>query len=243
MIQRLVTSHPSPAYVGRVAAAFADNGAGVRGDLKAVWRAILLDDEARGSVGLASTTHGKVREPLVRVLQWLRSFRVQPRSGAWGLWPIDLGNPVYWYGQRAFTPPSVFNWFRPGYVPPGTAMAADGATAPEFQILNESTIAQWANAIDNLNLGAIGPAQAWWSDWQADVDAEVALAHDAPALVWRLNLLLAAGQISQANVQRIAEILTLGGTVTAASDASTRRWRVAAAITLVMCCVEYIVQK
>ncbi|MCK6424988.1 MAG: DUF1800 domain-containing protein [Burkholderiaceae bacterium] len=242
MIQRLVTSNPSPAYVARVAAAFADNGAGVRGDLKAVWRAILLDEEARGSASLASATHGKLREPLVRVLQWLRSFGVQPRSGIWGLWPQDFGNPLLWYGQRAFTPPSVFNWFRPGHVPPGTAMAAAGATAPEFQIVNESTVAQWANAIDNLNLGAIGPAQAW-SDWQARVDAEIALAHNAPALVWRLNLLLAAGQISEANVQRIAEILTLGATVTAASDANTRRWRVVAAVTLVMCCAEYLVQK
>jgi len=242
MIQRLVTSNPSPAYVARVAAAFADNGAGVRGDLKVVWKAILLDEEARSAASLASTTHGKLREPLLRVLQWLRTFGVQPRSGTWGLWPQDFGNPLYWYGQRAFTPPSVFNWFRPGYVPPGTAMAAAGATAPEFQIVNESTVAQWANAIDNLNLGAIGPAQAW-SDWQANVDAEIALAHDATALVWRLNLLLAAGQISEANVQRIAEILTLGATVTAASDANTRRWRVVAAVTLVMCCAEYLVQK
>jgi uncharacterized protein (DUF1800 family) len=242
MIQRLVTGNPSPAYVARVAAAFDDNGAGVRGDLRAVWRAILLDEEARGAASLVSTTHGKLREPMVRVLQWLRTFGVQSRSGAWGYWPFDIGNPTVWYGQRAFGSPSVFNWFRPGYVPPGTAMATAGATAPEFQIVNESTVSQWANAIDGLNLGAIDPAQTW-SDWQADVAAEVALAHDAEALVWRLNLLLAAGQISAANVQRIAEILSIAASVPAGADVATRRWRVIAAITLVMCCVEYIVQK
>lgn len=243
MIQRLVTSDPSPAYVARVATAFDDNGAGVRGDLKAVWRAILLDEEARGPAGLVSSTHGKLREPMVRVLQWLRTFRVQSQGGVWGYWPFDIGNPSLWYGQRAFSSPSVFNWFRPGYVPPGTAMAAAGATAPEFQIVNESTVSQWANAIDILNLGAIDPESATWMDWRADVSTELALAHDAEALVWRLNLLLAAGQVSADNVRRIAEMLTLGATVPSAADAATRRWRVIAAITLVMCCVEYIVQK
>ncbi len=244
MIQRLVTSNPSPAYVARVAAAFDDNGSGVRGDLKAVWRAILLDEEARGTASLASPTHGKVREPMVRVLQWLRTFGVRSRGGDWGTyWPLGIGDPRVWYGQRAFTSPSVFNWFRPGYVPPGTAMSAAGATAPEFQIVNESTVCQWANAIDELNLQTSDPATFTWSDWHADFASELPLAHDAPALVRRLNLLLAAGQISDTNVQRIAEILALGTSVPAGADAASRRWRVIAAVTLVMNCPEYLVQK
>ena len=242
MIQRLVTSNPSPAYVARVAAAFADNGAGVRGDLKAVWRAILLDEEARGDASLASATHGKVREPLVRVLQWLRSFGAGSRSGTWS-WPIAIGSSTEWYGQRAFTAPSVFNWFRPGYVPPGTAMAVAGATAPEFQILNESSVCQWANAINNLNLGAAGPTGFAGGDFEIGLDAERALAHDATALVQRLNLLLAAGQLSATNVQRIAEILDLGIPVAGSVSADLRRWRALAAVTLVMSCPDYIVQK
>lgn len=244
MIQRLVTSNPSPAYVARVAAAFNDNGSGVRGDLKAVWRAILLDDEATGAASLASSTHGKVREPMVRVLQWLRTFGVRSRAGHWGThWPLAVGDPRSWYGQRPFVAPSVFNYFRPGYVPPGTAMATAGATAPEFQILNESSVSQWANAIDDLNLSASDPAQAAWMDWTVDFDAERALAHDTPALVQRLNLLLAAGQISATNVQRITEILDLGAPAGAALDAGQRRWRAIAAITLVMTCPEYLIQK
>lgn len=247
MIQRLVSSNPSPAYVARVAAAFNDNGAGVRGDLKAVWRAILLDEEARGAATLQSTTHGKVREPMVRVLQWLHTFGVRSRSGDWGYWPMPYGEARQWYGQRAFVPPSVFNWFRPGYVPPGTAMAATGATAPEFQILNESSVSQWINAIDDLNLITSDPEQFPWCDWHADFGQEQAIAHDARALVRRLNLLLAAGQISDATMQRLVDILELGTWMPQdLSDPNTsaaRRWRTIAAVTLVMGCVEYIVQK
>ena len=74
MIQRLVTSNPSPAYVGRVAAAFNNNGSGVRGDLKAVWSAILLDDEARSPAGLTQASFGRLREPMLRLVQWGRTF-------------------------------------------------------------------------------------------------------------------------------------------------------------------------
>jgi uncharacterized protein (DUF1800 family) len=245
MIQRLVTSNPSPAYVARVAAAFNNNGAGVRGDLKAVWRAILLDDEARGSASLTSPTHGKVREPMVRVLQWLRSFGVRSRSGRWGYWPIAIGDPRFDFGQRAFASPSVFNWFRPGYIPPGTAMSAAGATAPEFQILNESSTSQWANVIDNLNLRSTHPVQ-FGEDWDARFDAERAVAADARALVQRLNILLAAGQLSPTTEERMVEILELGSWMPSDPAQITtdhRRWRVIAAVTLVMICPEYLVQK
>ena len=81
MIQRLVTSNPSPAYVGRVAAAFANNGAGVRGDLKAVWTAILTDTEARTLPGAADTLSGKLREPVVRLVQWARTVGITSTNG------------------------------------------------------------------------------------------------------------------------------------------------------------------
>jgi len=240
MIQRLVSSNPSPAYVARVAAAFNDNGAGLRGDLKAVWKAILLDDEARGDASLASTTHGKLREPMVRVYQWARSFAAQSRSGQWSYSPV--GGPETWYGQRVLDSPSVFNYFRPGYVPPGTALAAAGATAPEFQIVNESSVSQWVNFIDNLNLSA-GTTQFAGGDLFTHFSAEAALATDLPALVRRLNLLLAAGQISDATLQRIVDILLLGGAASPGDSGDTRRFRVVAAVTLVMSCAEYLVQK
>lgn len=243
MIQRLVTSDPSPSYVARVAARFDNNGAGVRGDLKAVWKAILLDDDARGAAGLASTTHGKVREPMVRVYQWLRSFDGYSLSGQWR---FDLGvaNPRSWYGQRPLGAPSVFNYFRPGYVPPGTAMAATGATAPEFQILNESSVSQWMNFIDDLNLVSGVPSfRQPFTDIVTDFVREKPLANDLPALVRHLSLLLAAGQVSLATQQRIVEILQLDGDARPKDSDDSKRFRVIAAVTLVMCCADYLIQK
>ena len=257
MIQRLVTSNPSPAYVARVAAKFNDNGAGVRGDLKAVWKAILLDDQAVGSAGLTSTTFGKLREPMIRMYQWARTFGVESKLGRWK-WGLDYGNPTYWYGQRPFFSPSVFNFFRPGYVPPGTALSAVGATAPEFQITNESTVSQWVNAIEVIAFYGIyvtlpdkpglpapyaGPYPSDGFDISTDYAAELTLAPDAEALVRRLNLLLCAGQLSGDTQARIVSIITDSISVAAASSAEVKRARVATAVILVMCCPEYIVQK
>jgi uncharacterized protein (DUF1800 family) len=256
MIQRLVTSNPSPAYVARVAAKFNDNGSGVRGDLKAVWRAILLDDEAQGAAGLTSPTHGKLREPMVRVFQWGRTFGLDSVAGSFK-WSYNFDDPRYWFGQAPFFAPSVFNFFRPGYVPPGTALAASGATAPEFQIVNESTTSQWINAIEvavafgvyvvwpdrpGLPFPYAGPYPQDGFDIRTDYAAEVALAHDPVALMKRLNLLLAAGQLSVATQQRIVAALE-ERSVTTASSAQDKRFRVVAAIVMVMCCAEYLVQK
>jgi len=257
MIQRLVTSHPSPAYVARVAAKFNDNGAGVRGDLKSVWRAILLDDEAQGASGLTSTTHGKLREPMIRVFQWARTFDLQSALGQWKF-GFDYGNPQLWYDQRPFYSGSVFNFFRPGYVPPGTALAAAGATAPEFQIVNETTVSQWVNSIELIATSGIyvvwpdrpgfpspyaGPYPGDGYDLLPNHAPELALAPDPAALVRRLNLLLCAGQLSADTQARIVAILSDGSTLTAASPAADRRWTVGAAVVLVMCSPEYIVQK
>lgn len=241
MIQRLVTSNPGPGYVARVAARFNDNGSGVRGDLKAVWKAILLDDAARGTAGLASATHGKLREPMVRVFQWMRTFGVSSRSGTW-LWS-PVGPPQLWYGQLPLAAPSVFNFFRPGYIPPGTAMAAAGATAPEFQIVNESTTSQWVNFIDNLNLTSGGLPTFAQGDLVTTFPNETPLATDLVALVRRLNLLLCAGQLSVQTQQRIVDIVSLGGAAQPGASDETKRFRVIAAITLVMSCPEYLVQK
>ncbi len=257
MIQRLVTSNPSPAYVARVAAAFNDNGSGVRGDLKAVWRAILLDEEARGAASLASTSHGKIREPMLRMFQWGRTFNLTSAQGTFK-WSFDTGNPNVWYEQRPFHSPSVFNFFRPGYVPPGTVLAESGATAPEFQIVNESSAAQWVNALENVVYNGMyivwpshpafpsvyaGPYPGDGFDMTPDHSVELAIAHDAPALVRRLNLLLAAGQLSAETEAAIVSILSTRYTLTAASSTTERRGRVGAALQLVMSMPEYIVQK
>lgn len=249
MIQRLVTSHPSPAYVARVAARFNDNGAGVRGDLKAVWVAILLDDEARGPASLASTTFGKLREPMLRFIQWARTFGVTSAAGSWKI--FELNNAATQLGQSPLRSPSVFNFFRPGYVPPGTALSASGATAPEFQLVNESTVGGYLNFMQGviergINCPEPGVPQAAWTNYAYDVQAnyirELALVADATALVNHVCLVMAAGQISSTSRATMVSALNATPVTTASSDTVKRR-RVWAAILMVMACPEYLIQK
>ncbi len=249
MIQRLVTSHPSPAYVARVASRFNDNGAGVRGDLKAVWVAILLDDEARGPASLVSTTFGKLREPMLRFIQWARTFGVTSAAGSWKI--FELNNAATQLGQSPLRSPSVFNFFRPGYVPPGTALSAAGATAPEFQLVNESTVGGYLNFMQGviergINCPEPGVPQAAWTNYAYDVQAnytrELALVADATALVNHVCLVLAAGQISSTSRATMVSALNATPVTTASSDTVKRRC-VWAAILMVMACPEYLIQK
>jgi uncharacterized protein (DUF1800 family) len=146
MIQRLVTSNPSAAYVQRVATVFNNNGASVRGDLKAVWRAILTDTEARGAI--TSNIAGKLREPMVRLTQIARTLNVSSNNGKWEIY--DLSNADWGLGQAPLRSPSVFNFFRPGYVPPNTVLAQQALLAPEFQLHNETSTAGYINFISNF---------------------------------------------------------------------------------------------
>jgi uncharacterized protein (DUF1800 family) len=141
LIQRLVTSNPSPAYVARVASVFNDNGAGVRGDLNAVVRAILLDPEARQGHLASPQTFGKLREPLIRLAHLWRVFDAANRIGTFTYFDPSLD-----FGQAPLRSPSVFNFFRPDYRPTG-ALADAGLYAPEFQIVTEASVATTGNAL------------------------------------------------------------------------------------------------
>lgn len=187
LIQRLVTSNPSPAYVTRVATKFADNGQGVRGDMKAVIRAILLDSEAR-TLPTAATA-GKLREPVLRLTGWARAFKASSPSSAWAIG--DTSNPSNRLGQAKGHSPSVFNFYRPGYAPPGTSLASSGLVAPEFQITNEQSVIGYVNFMYGLIANGIG-------DVKADYAAMLTLAADSKTLVDEVNLILAAGQLSSA---------------------------------------------
>jgi uncharacterized protein (DUF1800 family) len=129
LIQHLVTSDPSPAYVGRVAAVFDSNTAGVRGDLKSVIRAILLDPEARGNLKTAPR-YGKLREPVQLITNLGRIFPARDFSGQ-VISDGALAGHVTPLGQNPFNSPTVFNYFSPDFVVPGTTVLA-----PEFEILN-----------------------------------------------------------------------------------------------------------
>ncbi|SFE07548.1 DUF1800 domain-containing protein [Paracidovorax konjaci] len=250
LIQRLVTSNPSPAYVGRVAAAFADNGSGVRGDLRAVVAAVLLDGEARGAAGLSNPAFGRLREPMVRFVQWGRTFGLRSAQGSWKLG--DLSDPASRLGQSPLRSPSVFNFFRPGYVPPSTAIATAGQVAPEFQIVTETSVGGYLNFMQNAIRNGLYvnapdlPQNASNANNGFDIACSYAsllpLVADATALVRKVALLLSAGQVPAATQARIAGALA-ATPVTATSTAAVQLNRVAAAVLLVMACPAYLVQK
>jgi uncharacterized protein (DUF1800 family) len=190
MIQHLVTSNPSPAYVGRVAAVFQDNGAGVRGDMKAVIQAILLDPEARDSAAASSNPqYGKVREALVRYTEWARAFTAQSRNGSFNLGSTE--DPIYGLGEMSLRSPSVFNWFAPGYVPPGTSISQAGMVAPEMEMTDVSTVVGYLNYMQS----AIGADAMNGPDVFSNYSTEIALAATPDQLVDRINLLLMAGEM------------------------------------------------
>lgn len=236
LIQRLVTSNPSAAYVRRVATVFVNNGSGVRGDLAAVYAAILRDDEARSPAGLSAPEFGKVREPMLRLVQWARTFGSTSVSGNWKIG--DLSNAGTALGQSPLRSGSVFNFFRPGYVPPATALSA-GTVAPEFQLINESSVAGYLNYMQNM----IGTATTSsrndiaGNPYTTEIGLALSPTPASPsALIARLNLLLTGGQLSDANLNLI--------TTTVGSMAATNlRNRVCAAILMVMASAEYLVQK
>lgn len=228
LIQRLVTSNPSAAYVGRVAAVFANNGQGVWGDMTAVIRAVLLDPEARAVSTDAGW--GKLREPMVRFIQWARTFNASSPTGLWNVGNTSSASTRL--GQSPLRSPTVFNFFRPGYVPPGTAMGTAGVTAPEFQITNESTVVGYANWMQTVVANGVGEVKPDYTEW-------LPLATDPGALFDRLNLLLAAGQLG---VTTRATVVTAITSMAVTTDANKLN-RVRAAVWLVLCAPEYIAQK
>jgi uncharacterized protein (DUF1800 family) len=203
LIQRLVTSNPSPAYVQRVASAFNNNGQGIRGDLKATIAAILLDPEAR--TRQADATHsGKLREPLLRLTHLWRSFganKIQFSENA------DIGCPgPYIYGnggrpydagglgfaQEILGAPSVFNFFLPSFAPQG-AVSNAGLVAPEFQIFTENTT---LSTTTRLNIQVWSERQDLSKNSVLELNDEKIWAENPEQMLDKLNLILMNGEMS-----------------------------------------------
>ena len=191
LIQRLVTSNPSPAYVARVSAVFDDDGTGQRGNLGAVVRAILLDAEARAPASTADPDASKLKEPVLRITQLWRAYDGRAANGRY--FNID---PAVDFGQGPLQAPSVFNFYSPFYAPPGE-ISDLGLVAPELQIATEYQNTLVTNYfysqiffrnstvnVTNENVVVI------------DIEEEVALADDPAALVERIAEKLLASQIS-----------------------------------------------
>ena len=230
LIQRLVTSNPSAAYVQRVATAFNGDANRAKGDMKATITAVLTDPEATSDATLNAADHGKLREPMVRFVQWARTFGLDSADNTWDIG--DLSSTVYGLAQSPLRSPSVFNFFRPGYVPSASALGDKGITAPEFQITNETSVAGYVNFMQKVIAKGI-------AGMLPNYAALTPLVNDPNALVAELNVLLAAGQISVTTLATIATAIASIDAGTAAGQAN----RINAALTLAMAAPEYLVQK
>ena len=230
LIQHLVTSNPSSAYVTRVATVFNNDGTGTKGNLQAVIKAILLDDDARSATVAASASAGKMREPMLRFSGWARGWNVASASGAWNVG--NTSDPATRLSQSPLRSPSVFNFFRPGYVPPNSAIATAQLVAPEFQLNNESSVVGVVNYLQKAVGGGVG-------DLLADYSSLLAFVDDTAGMVGEINLVLASNQLSAATVTTIA---TAVATLATGSDA-LRLKRIYAALTLVVAAPEFVVLK
>jgi uncharacterized protein (DUF1800 family) len=231
LIQRLVTSNPSPAYIARAAAVFADDGTGQRGNLLAVVKAILTDPEAvTGNVDHPDT-FGKLKEPLLRLTALWRAFNAAPINGIY-----KYDHPEGQLGQAPLRAASVFNFFTPVYQPPGDVFDA-GLVAPEFQITTEQLITTSTNRFwECVFHGYLGYTPLLAATPQLRINAEIAMADDPAALVEHLNQLLMCGEMSS-EMRNVVESMVTD------TDPNDLRQRVLEALYLIVTSPEYSVQK
>ena len=247
LIQRLVTSNPSPAYIYRVAKVFDDDGTGVRGNMKAVIRAVLMDYEARSTDMLGNQGYGKIREPLLRTTAIIRAFHPvstinsAPFGNIWKMSNTDAN-----FAQTVYRSPTVFNFFEPDYQSNGGA--AFGLFSPEMQIITETTSIGAANYIyngiysgtPNSTTGVCGgwPGPAG-NDVRLNLQTEQNLATNATNLVESLNQLLMAGQMpAQMKTNIVNFVNTLPSTT-----AGNRLTRAQAAVHLVATSPQFTTQR
>ncbi len=255
LIQRFTSSNPSKAYVSRVATVFNDNGQGVRGDMQAVMRAILLDPEARGEASLTDPAWGKVREPFLRTVQLFRVFnadtdgliyREQDRTNC------DVFHGTTWRtGQFAFRPNTVFNFYRPGFVKPSSEAAAAGLVAPETQVLTNTELYYWSY---NLTTFFALPTSRNGVEWcnrmnpprydtrWLELGAAAGTAEGAAALVDHVTAVFVGGPLPAATRSAVIEAVR-ATTAPASLNTTIDRRRIHVATTLVLMTPSYLVQK
>lgn len=233
LIQRLVTSNPSPSYVYRVAQVFANNGAGVRGDLGAVVNAILLDYEARSPDVAATATFGKLKEPLLRATALMRAFDAASNLGRY-----NIANPEGGLAQAALRAPTVFNFFEPNFVLPG-AVASAGLYAPEYQIMNDTTALTQPNFYYSYIYNNRSTTDMTQQTIALTLNDWLPLARTPSQLVDTINLVLAANGLPKTITDRIATAVAAMPTNSTAADTE----RVRSAIYLVLTSPQGSVQK
>jgi uncharacterized protein (DUF1800 family) len=246
LIQRLVTSNPSPEYVASVARTFRASG----GNLKAVVKAILMHPEARNAPPITATGYGKLKEPVLRLTQLLRAVphtsaayeQTKAMNGVVPFYYVALtDDPATTLGQSPLRAPSVFNYFRPGYKPAQTQLAQADLVAPEMQITSETSVLGYANFMATI-------LQDGWGQWnpyafrvdiQFDLSSLEALAAQPQSLVDAAATRLLGGPAPAALNTRVVAAI---GQMANASAADKRR-RAQAAILMIAVSPQYTVQQ
>jgi uncharacterized protein (DUF1800 family) len=236
LILRLVSSNPSPSYISRVAMVFNNNGKGVKGDMLAVIKAVLLDPEANSFTGSYSSTTGRIREPMLRLVQWARTFNVATSTNLWGIG--NTSSSSYSLGQSPLRAPSVFNYYDPTYVPSKIQLKDAAVVSPEMQITDEVSVAGYINFMQGVITNGVSDLKPDYSV-QMDLAKKDAKAQpkDATQLVSNLNLLLTANQLSSSSITSISSAINA---MSSKDDVAILN-RVKAAIFLVMASPDYIV--
>lgn len=255
LIQRLVTSNPSPDYVRRVANSFESGsytlpdgsqvGTGQRGDLQATLSAVLFDAQALSETSRNDPQFGKLREPVLRFTHWARAFdagEVKPEvMGV--LW--NTGSPEL-LAQAPYKAPSVFNYYRPNYVPPATLSGDAGMTVPELQITNSSTLVGYANTMTFFIFGFADYSNVARERgvFIPDYSDELALANDPAALVDHLDQVMTHGNLKATTKSDIIALLeALPLTDDPNNDHDGPKLRVHYALSMIMSSPEYLVQR
>jgi len=231
LIQFLVTSNPSPAYMTRVVNVWNNNGSGLRGDLKAVVRAILLDPEARAPLA-TSNSYGKLREPMVRFVHFVNAMGGRSSNGRNSIWWLD--SPDDYLGQSPLLAPSVFNFFSPMYSKAGP-IAQAGLVAPEFQNATDTQVVGSTNFFSSLiRRGGFGFEDANRIDFE--MTTWLADAANTATLLNRINWVLFAGGLG-------AETQTIIEKAVNAYPTNRRSDRLQAALNLAVVAPEFVVQR
>ncbi len=242
LIMRLVTSNPSSAYIGRVTAAFNNNGTGTRGDMKAVIRAILTDVEARDSYVASNNIYGKLREPVIKFIQLHRAFGAVASGGYYEVWNTGDSDTL---GQSALQAPSVFNFYSPDFEPAGP-MASAYLLGPEFDITSTSTVAGFS---DFVKWGVVGGFRSYDGDpkwFKPDYSryltgaAGAAVADSPQALVDELDLLLTANNLKSTFK---ANLVAMATNITRSALADQRNDRFRAVMWQIINSADYAIQR
>ena len=203
--------------------------------MRAVVAAILLDPEARDVAMIDNPEFGKIREPVIRFTHWARAFGVED-TDIGGINALQNSNTINRLSQQAYRSPSVFNFYRPGFVSPGSDSAAAGLVAPELQITTASSVTGYANFMEDFITRDVAEVE-----YTPDYADEILLANDPAGLVDHLDNIFTYGTLRSATRNRIIEAIEA---ITSGDGSFTRdEVRVQTAVLFFMTSSDYIIAK